>query len=197
MKVSAKWNKPLRLRILTEPIQQQLEKVLQEEMLITRNRVVDDAVNGHKGADGGSLRPYSRTYTNAILAGAVHGYDGTKKSSTATDLKISGLFWRSFQTTPITGGAEMRFVGSHPLGQTKTAGSNRRSTDRKTGSGKLGLGGRLASKSRGNAGSISNSELAAKLYSMGFTGWLSFGKADITRITTRVNKLMDSILKKL
>lgn len=197
MKISAKWNKPLRLKLPGTALQEQVNKLMAEEMLATRNRIVEDAVSGHKGADGTSLRPYSRRYTNAILAGAVRGYDGTKKTSTATDLKISGLFWRSFQTTPIQNGAEAKFVGSHPLGTTKTSGLGRKAGDRKTGTGKLSLGGRLATRMKGGGGSISNSELAGRLYKMGFTGWLSFGKDDFTRITARVNKLMDSVLKKL
>jgi hypothetical protein len=173
----------------------ELVKVAQEEMLVTRNRIVTDTTQGHKDADGGALRRYSGKYLKAIGEGRVFGYDGTKKTSTQTDLKITGLLMRSQQVKPTPDGAENAFVGQHPVknsgrGEFDTRDRSNRdgsvSTDRKTGGGKFGLGGRLAERQKRRSGSISNSQLAGILYALGFAGWFQFGKKDVERITKRM-----------
>lgn len=182
----------------------EFNRMLADEMLETRNRIVADATERHADAEGGALRRYRAPYIRAIQEGRVFGYDGTKKTSTETDLKISGLFWRSLISRATANGAECYFVGTHPLGQTKSSAFGLESGDRSTGTGRFGLGGRLAEQSqkkharrKNKGGSISNTQLAAELYARGFRGWFAFGKRDYARITARALTYLDGVIKNL
>lgn len=169
-----------------------LAKICQDELLVTRNRIVA-ATEAGSDANGARLRTYSPRYQKAIHEGRVFGYDGTKKTSTATDLKITGLLKRSMQVRPIQDGAECAFVGQHPVRARGEFDTRDRfhhqgvdSRGRKTGSGKFGLGGRLAERARKARGSVTNEQLAGWLYGLGFTGWFQFGKVDVDRIAKRL-----------
>lgn len=186
---------PLKLPNPSE-LKSELAKLAQEEMLATRNRIVDDTTTRHVDAEGRALRGYSATYLKMIQKREAIGYDGTVKSSTQTDLKITGLLMRSLQVKNTADGAECAFVGQHPLGQSKNHRQNADPKDRKTGSGKFGLGGRLAQRARKSPTSISNEQLAGYLYGLGYTGWLSFGKRDVERITRRVGDVLAKLFSR-
>ena len=172
-----------------------LEHILTREMKETQLRIISDLEKG-QGANS-ALRAYKPPYAHAIQRGEVFGYDGTRKTSTTPNLKITGLFHRSMTLKPIKNGCELIFAGTHPFGKNgPKKGVNRLDTDPRTHKRFKARVGRL--KSSGKAGGmITNQDLAGHLHGLGFVGWFQFSERDIARIVASVMGFIEDSMKNL
>jgi hypothetical protein len=86
-----------------------LPKLLEQEMLNVRARIAADTVAG-KTADGGGLKPYSRSYIEAIDTGRIKG---KAPGNHTPNLTATGQLLRSMQIETSGNEVRMFFQGSH------------------------------------------------------------------------------------
>ncbi len=100
-----------------------MPKILQQEALNVRARIVADTTAGRK-AEGGGLKPYSASYKAAIDSGSVAG---KSPGNHTVNLTATGTLLRSLQVRAIEGGAEIAFEGTHPPARrVSSAGAQRK-----------------------------------------------------------------------
>lgn len=174
--------------------------IFSEELFNVRRRIVADALQG-RAADGSPLKPYSRSYEEAIDSGLIQG---KAPGNHTPNLTATGTLLRSMTLTPGEGSNanfEMRmfFDGRHP-GTIRVKDSTANRKRAKAGLGKLGGISRAAQRYtvHGSGADQPNAAIAAAQYRLGRTGWMSFSKEkDIKRITARVKKELERAAKEL
>lgn len=188
-----------------------LPKLMEQEMLNTRARIIADTTAG-KTAEGGGLKPYSRSYIEAIDSGTV---EGKAPGNHTVNLTATGQLLRSFVIEAQGLIVHMFFFGTHFKAKAvshKHAEKKRKNATKAghvlqhkgnrpaqpTGGTKnqaVKLGSVKGSKKRGGGGGggdTQNAIIAKSQYEMGRGGWMAFSKADIERINKRV---IDAIQK--
>lgn len=166
-----------------------LTKVLEEEMLNTRARLIADTTRGQR-ADGGGIKPYSRTYTELIDSGYIFG---KSPGNHTPNLTATGELLRSLVVTSASNTATLAFQGthaptklvSHKHAEKKRAVGGIVRTARNHGYIQRKLQG-LSQKRGGSGSQQTNAQIAQDQYAMGRTGWISFAQKDIDRITARI-----------
>jgi hypothetical protein len=86
------------------------QKVIQQELENVNARLTANVQAG-KDSKGGKLKPYSKSYRDAINAGNVRG-----KADTRVNLTQTGKMLRSKQIQEVPGGGKIVFTGGHSSG---------------------------------------------------------------------------------
>ncbi|WZO97303.1 hypothetical protein EP7_004328 [Isosphaeraceae bacterium EP7] len=189
--------------------EQEFRKLLDQEMLKTRARIIASDTAGQQ-AEGGGLKPYSSSYRAAIDKGQVAGKE---PGNHTPNLTATGVLHRSLTIEQGSGLGEVRmfFNGSHPPRQkvqhpqkrVKAAHKRRekqglaplaphKHARAAKGAGKtLGKGAAPAKRrSGGGRGSTQNAVIAQAQYDMGRTGWFTFSTEDLERIQRKLGDLV-------
>jgi len=180
-----------------------LPEILNQEMLNTRARIIQDTVAG-KTADGGGLKPYSRSYIEEIDSGYV---PGKAPGNHTPNLTATGQLLRSFVIEAKDLVVTMFFQGTHSRpGRTDHASAkrkrkraekggatlqhkgNRPAKTSAIGAAKPQGGGKVVKGKRASrgGGDTQNAVIAKGQYEMGRSGWMAFSRQDIDRINKRV-----------
>lgn len=174
-----------------------LPTIFKEEMLNVRARLIADTQSG-KDAEGGGLKPYSRSYTEAIDSGRVFG---KAPGNHTPNLTATGQLMRAMQIEASGLEVKMFFQGTHSKSKRvgeKTAKKKRKDAEKAghelhtrsnrgiSGGGKsLGTGKKRGSGG-GGGGDVPNASIARFQYEMGRDGWFQFADRDIDRILKRI-----------